>query len=69
VTLPPVNLDGLERLDFYRRSRASEALEEERRRIEDIRSRKERGEPLTEQEWVIFSYSPLGSAAGCGCGR
>jgi hypothetical protein len=58
-----LHADMPERLADYRHARAAF---EERERVE--RALATPPAQRSEIEWVIISYSPYGSGAGCGCG-
>jgi hypothetical protein len=68
VPLPPPDMPPLERLDFYRAHRATEAAEKERREVEAALEK-----PVAERtgaEAASIAYSvAYGAEAGCGCRR
>lgn len=60
--LPPVDRP-LERLRIYQ---AARCLEEEQVIVEALMEKWDRGQALTDQEWVWIAYSPFGTASRCG---
>ncbi len=59
---PEIPGSGEDRLKWWQRARAAE---EERELVAGIRMKLQAGVELTEREWLIYGYSPFGSAARC----
>lgn len=63
MNLNSLPADEFDRLDYYQRNRA---IDEERRRVAEIRFKQDLGHPLTRQEETYLAYSPFGSTSTCG---
>ncbi len=57
-----------DRLAYYQAEKSERAAEEERLAVARVRRKQDAGLPLTARKMAILAYSPLGSAAGRGCG-